>query len=104
VIAADEVDVLGHVQGAIYGTHVRLLTSAKVDGDIHSEHLQIEKGASFDGRSRKVADVRELAPKLEPDQMPSRPGGAVSGAVLAPVARGAYPEIVTPPVRDRLHS
>ena len=66
-IAANDVEVHGRVQGAIYGTHVLLHQSAHVDGDIHSEHLQIERGATFDGRSRKVHNAQEIAPKLEAD-------------------------------------
>jgi cytoskeletal protein CcmA (bactofilin family) len=104
-IAANDVEVFGSVHGAIYGTHVLLQTSARVDGDIHSQHLQIESGASFDGRSRKVADVRDIAPKLEPDSEPefAPQQSAAPGPVLAPAATTPYPGIVTPP-RDRLHS
>jgi cytoskeletal protein CcmA (bactofilin family) len=108
-IAANDVEVFGSVHGAIYGTHVLLQTSARVDGDIHSQHLQIESGASFDGRSRKVADARDIAPKLEPEAEPEAqlayapPQSAAPVVVLAPAAATPYPGIVTPP-RDRLHS
>lgn len=64
-VAADAVNVFGRVNGAILGARVVLHASAVVEGDIHSEVLGIEQGASFDGRSRKVKDPREIAPQLE---------------------------------------
>lgn len=64
-IAADTVNVFGHVNGAIQGGQVILHASAEVDGDIHSGNLAIESGASFDGRSRKAHDQNEIRPQLE---------------------------------------
>jgi cytoskeletal protein CcmA (bactofilin family) len=64
-IAADKVRVFGQVHGAILGAHVVLHPSAQVEGDIHSQSLTIEQGASFDGRSRKVNNAAEVAPQLE---------------------------------------
>ena len=64
-IAADTVNVYGRVSGAILGAKVVLHASAEVDGDIHSEYLSIEQGATFDGRSRKVSNPAEIAPQLE---------------------------------------
>lgn len=63
-IAAEIVEVYGKVQGAILGSRVALHSSAVVEGDIHSQTLAIEQGASFDGRSRKVKDPSEIAPQL----------------------------------------
>ena len=63
-IAAETVDVYGRVQGAILGSRVVLHASAVVEGDIHSQALAIDQGASFDGRSRKVKDASEIAPQL----------------------------------------
>jgi cytoskeletal protein CcmA (bactofilin family) len=70
-IAADSVRILGQVHGAILGAHVTLHPTAQVDGDIHAQTLTIEQGASFDGRSRKVANLAEVAPQLDtqPTQM-----------------------------------
>ncbi len=68
-VAADQVRVFGAVHGAILGANVTLHPSARVDGDIHSQSLTIEQGASFDGRSRKVANAAEVAPQLETQQM-----------------------------------
>lgn len=64
-IAADSVRVFGQVNGAILGANVVLHPSAQVEGDIHSQQLTIEQGASFDGRSRKVNNPAEVAPQLE---------------------------------------
>ena len=101
-IAATDVEVYGRVQGAIYGTHVALHETAQVEGDIHSEHLQIQKGAAFDGRSRKVLDASEIAPKLEPTQAPagSKPSAANGDAT-------AFPQTFPTPLtgeRPRLHA
>jgi cytoskeletal protein CcmA (bactofilin family) len=64
-IAADNVRVFGQVYGAILGANVVLHPSAQVEGDIHSQSLTVEQGASFDGRARKVTNAAEVAPQLE---------------------------------------
>ena len=64
-IAADSVNVYGRVSGAILGAKVVLHSSAEVEGDIHSEFLSVEQGAVFDGRSRKVRNLAEIAPQVE---------------------------------------
>ena len=64
-VAADSVRVFGQVHGAILGANVVLHQSSQVEGDIHSQSLTIEQGASFDGRSRKVNNPAEVAPQLE---------------------------------------
>jgi len=64
-IAADTVNVFGHVSGAILGSQVILHATAEVDGDIHSNNLAIESGASFDGRSRKAREGDDIRPQLE---------------------------------------
>jgi cytoskeletal protein CcmA (bactofilin family) len=65
-ITATDIAVFGRVEGSIYGSQVMLHRSANVEGDIHSQSLSIESGASFDGRSRKVANASEIAPQLGP--------------------------------------
>lgn len=74
-IAADTVRVFGQVHGAILGAHVTLHPSAQVDGDIHAQMLTVEQGASFDGRSRKVANAAEVAPQLDTQPMQMRAYG-----------------------------
>lgn len=79
-IAADRVDVLGRVNGAIYGAQVTLHQTSYVEGDIHSRSLSIENGASFDGRSRKVTNVAEITPQLEPGSSTRTVGGGAVGS------------------------
>jgi len=79
-LAADTVNVFGKVNGAILGSRVILHPSATVEGDIHSQVLSIEQGASFDGRSRKVTDPKEIAPQLEPTGHSSASSSSSSSA------------------------
>jgi cytoskeletal protein CcmA (bactofilin family) len=74
-IAADSVRVFGQVNGAILGASVVLHPSAQVEGDIHSQQLTIEQGASFDGRSRKVANPAEVAPQFGTQEAQGRAYG-----------------------------
>jgi cytoskeletal protein CcmA (bactofilin family) len=62
-VAGETVEVYGKVHGAIRASRVVLHASAQVEGDIHSQFLSIEEGASFDGRSRKLSDSQEVTPK-----------------------------------------
>ena len=66
-ITAESVDVHGKVNGAIRGVHVHLRASSAVDGEVWSQSLSIEQGASFEGRSRKVNDPTEIAPQVTPN-------------------------------------
>lgn len=85
-IAADEVVVLGQVNGQILGSNVILHASADVDGDIHSQHLALERGASFNGRSRRVNDPSEVAPQLASASQAGRP--QVVGSAREGVTQG----------------
>jgi cytoskeletal protein CcmA (bactofilin family) len=71
-IAANNVEVWGCVSGTIMGARVVLHPSAQVEGDIHAKALQVQDGASFEGRSRRVTDLSTIAPQL--DASPSHPG------------------------------
>ncbi|HXF55494.1 MAG TPA: polymer-forming cytoskeletal protein [Hyphomicrobiaceae bacterium] len=66
-ITAETVDVHGKVNGAIRGVNVHLRSTSQVDGEVWSQTLSIEQGASFEGRSRKVTDPAEIAPQLTPN-------------------------------------
>jgi len=88
-VAAETVDVYGHVAGAIMGVHVALHAGAEVAGDIHSHTLSVEPGAAFDGRSRRVKDPAEIAPQVE------RPAGMAAAEQPAPLASAA-PQAVQP--------
>lgn len=50
-ITADMIEVRGKVSGSITAKSVRLLATARVEGDITQEQLAIEPGAWFQGRS-----------------------------------------------------
>ena len=50
-VEADRVVVNGKVQGPIRGSEVMLKSHAHVVGDIQCQHLSVERGAYFDGRS-----------------------------------------------------
>jgi cytoskeletal protein CcmA (bactofilin family) len=91
-IAADTVNVYGRVNGAILGTKVVLHASAEVEGDIHSQYLSIEQGASFDGRSRKVNNPAEIAPQLE-RQSPLPGGGVVHSHETKPQTFGSLGKV-----------
>jgi cytoskeletal protein CcmA (bactofilin family) len=61
-IAAEAVEVYGKVQGVIRASRVVLHATARVEGEIHSQFLSIEEGPLFEGKSRKLSDVQEIAP------------------------------------------
>lgn len=65
-VAANTIDVHGHVKGAVKAASVTLHPTAHVDGDIHNQVLKISEGAVFDGRVRRAKDAAELAPILDP--------------------------------------
>lgn len=50
-IRAECVEIRGRVSGTISARQVRLLASARVDGDVSHAELSIETGAHFEGRS-----------------------------------------------------
>jgi len=93
-IAADTVNVFGHVNGAILGSRVILHATAEVDGDIHSDNLAIESGASFDGRSRKAREGDDIRPQLEKpstEVSPEHNGAAGHHTQHTPTASVASP-------------
>ena len=63
-VAAESIEVLGNVNGAIRGMRVARKPSAKVDGDIVHQILTIDEGAHFDGRVRRAKDDGEVKPIL----------------------------------------
>jgi cytoskeletal protein CcmA (bactofilin family) len=73
-IAAETVEVYGKVQGAIRASRVVLHATAQVEGEIHSQFLSIEQGAYFEGKSRKLTDAQEIAPRAAPHASNGVPG------------------------------
>ncbi|MFJ6023758.1 polymer-forming cytoskeletal protein [Brevundimonas sp. NPDC092305] len=64
-VTADQVEVRGRVSGSITGKSVRLLATARVEGDITQEQLAIEPGAWFQGRSIQAKRELPTAASLE---------------------------------------
>lgn len=54
-IRAADVVVYGVVDGNIHCSHLSIMSNASVKGDVFHQGLVIEKGASFFGRSDRVA-------------------------------------------------
>ena len=65
-VAANAIEVHGHVYGAVRAQSVTLHATAHVDGDIFNQVLKISEGAVFDGRVRRAKDASELIPNLDP--------------------------------------
>lgn len=97
-ISADDVRVHGRVSGTINGSHVTLYASAEVEGDINSQYLAIERGARFDGRSRRVDEAGEVSPQLTNSQL-NQPATAPVATASAPgfAAASMAPENETSP-------
>ena len=67
MVCAETIEVHGGVRGGIRAVSVKLQATAQVQGDIAHQKLAIAEGAEFDGSIRKVKDVKELMPELDPD-------------------------------------
>jgi len=63
-VVADSVTVQGTVDGRIHGHSVQLCAGGVVRGDIIHVALGIEKGAIFEGASRRVDDPMAGAPVI----------------------------------------
>lgn len=96
-IAADTVNVFGHVSGAIQGSQVILHATAEVEGDIHSNSLAIESGASFDGRSRKAREGDDIRPQLEKTPAGLAPQGPHSTGAVAHGAQQSHTSAAASP-------
>lgn len=82
-VVAVTVEVRGRVSGGIEAQNVRLLPSARVEGDITYEQLQIEAGAQFEGRCIRGRTEPAVSPKAEaPRVEASRPAPAPAGAKI----------------------
>ena len=62
-IVAENVTIYGTVSAAsIYANVLILKPGCSVEGEIYHEHLQLEPGSYFDGKSRRVSNPTALAP------------------------------------------
>jgi cytoskeletal protein CcmA (bactofilin family) len=60
-VRSDSVTVLGEINGEIYANTLTLKTASSVSGDIFHNHLVLEDGAYFEGKSRRMIVPLELA-------------------------------------------
>ena len=60
MVAAHNVIVRGNVSGVVCRKTVALQASSHVEGDVHHMSLAIEKGAMFEGRSRRAVNTAAL--------------------------------------------
>lgn len=60
-VRSDSVTVLGEINGEIYANTLTLKTASTVYGDIFHNHLVLEDGAYFEGKSRRMLVPMELA-------------------------------------------
>ncbi len=78
VIRGVQIEVRGHVRGDIEGKFVRLLETARVEGDITYEQLSIDVGAFFQGRcSQLPPDAVPASPQIESQFPPEIHAGEV---------------------------
>ena len=59
-LIAEEVVVRGSVQGSIRGNAVTFQSSSRIEGDVIHKSLAIERGAYFEGKSRRSEDPMSL--------------------------------------------
>ena len=69
-LVAEEIQVKGKVNGAIRGRLVQLASTARVDGSVLHEALNVESGAVFEGNCRHSSDP--LANNNKPDSPSNR--------------------------------
>jgi cytoskeletal protein CcmA (bactofilin family) len=55
-LLAEDIVIRGAVAGSIRGGKVTLEAASRVEGDIFHKTLAVERGAYFEGRSRRVED------------------------------------------------
>jgi cytoskeletal protein CcmA (bactofilin family) len=88
-VEAASVEVRGRVIGSITARQVRLMPTAKVEGDITYELLHIEQGAQFEGKCIRTKPSANTAPvpvavqsAAEPDEfdIPAAPAESLAAA------------------------
>ena len=67
-VEAASVEVRGRVMGSISARQVRLMPSARVEGDITYEQLSIEMGAQFEGKCIRNKSTASTLPLPAPAQ------------------------------------
>jgi cytoskeletal protein CcmA (bactofilin family) len=67
-LLADEVIVGGAVQGTIRANNLTLRAASHIEGDMYHRNLSIERGAYFEGKSRRTENPMAL--RLNPNGGP----------------------------------
>ena len=62
LLVADSVIVRGVAHADIYARRIELLAGSDVEGAAYHEHLQLDKAAYFEGKSRRYANPQSIAP------------------------------------------
>ena len=72
-VVAEELTIGGYVKGTIHANHVKLNSTAVVEGDIFHRTLAIEQNARFEGTSRRNENAIDtaVARSNEPPRNPS---------------------------------
>jgi cytoskeletal protein CcmA (bactofilin family) len=65
-IVAQELTVGGYVKGTIHAERVKLIGTAKVEGDIFHRSLSIDENAMFEGSSRREEDTARKHAEIQP--------------------------------------
>jgi cytoskeletal protein CcmA (bactofilin family) len=65
-IVAQELTVGGYVKGTIHAERVKLIGTAKVEGDIFHRSLSIDENAMFEGSSRREEDTTRKQSEIQP--------------------------------------
>lgn len=65
-LVAQDLTIGGLVKGTIHAVRVKLLGTAKVEGDIFHRSLSIEENALFEGTSRREEDPTNRASSAQP--------------------------------------
>jgi cytoskeletal protein CcmA (bactofilin family) len=84
-LVAQELTIGGLVKGTVHAVRVKLLGTAKVEGDIFHRSLSIEENALFEGTSRREDDPTNRASTAQPRAQPH----AVPAAQATPVPQPA---------------
>jgi cytoskeletal protein CcmA (bactofilin family) len=68
MLVAETVTVLGEASGSIYADHVTLKAASLVTAEIFHSKLNLESGCFFEGKSRRVAQPRNLADRVATEE------------------------------------
>ena len=75
-LVAQDLTIGGLVKGTIHAVRVKLLGTAKVEGDIFHRSLSIEENALFEGTSRREDDPTKVATAQPPRAQAPQPQAA----------------------------